>query len=188
MATRKKTPTQPRLIMAYAEVKDAVTDAVEKAKAEGVDAALVGGFAMRAYGSKRLTEDIDLAVTKLPSFARDGDPISIGGTSVKFEGVEIDFIKRNDEYKALYSAAISKAKVHPEFGVKVVSPEYLVAMKMVAGRQKDELDLYFLLSSVKMNAALLKQVVTQFLGAYGWTSVQHQTNVAKWMKESGKLE
>lgn len=173
--------------MAYGEVKDAVTDVVEKAKAEGVDAALCGGFAMRAYGSKRLTEDIDLAVTKLPSFAK-GEPLAIGGVSVKFDEVEIDFIKRNDEYKSLYSAAIAKAKVHPEFGVKVVAPEYLVAMKMVAGRQKDELDLYYLLSSVKLNAALLKQVVSQFLGTYGWTSVVQQAKVAKWMKEAGKLD
>jgi hypothetical protein len=192
VATMPAMPTKKRKVRAnvplsFAEAKDAMADAVEKSAEEGIPVALGGGFAMQAYGSDRLTQDVDLIATKLPSFAADGDDLVFGGKSVDVNGIPIDVIVRADDYADLYEEAVQKAKPKPGYAVKIITPEYLVAMKMVAGRPKDDLDLNYLLSSVKMDMPTLKSVVQRFLGRYAVSDLASRIQEAKWMKKAGKL-
>lgn len=173
--------------VSLAEAKDVMQQAAAKAGEEGIPVALGGGFAMQAYGSTRLTSDVDLMASKLPSFAEDGEPITVGGKSVVIDGVEVDFVVRNDEYADLYQEAVERAKPAAGHNLPVITPEYLVAMKMVAGRPKDDLDLYFLLSSVKMDSKKLTDIVSRFLGRYAVSDLKQQAETAKWMKKAGKL-
>jgi hypothetical protein len=124
---------------------------------------------------------------RLPSFAADGDDLIFGGKSVDINGIPIDVIVRADDYADLYEEAIQKAKPRPGYEVKIITPEYLVAMKMVAGRPKDDLDLNYLLSSVKMDMTTLKSVVSRFLGRYAVSDLASRIQEAKWMKKAGKL-
>jgi hypothetical protein len=192
VATMPAMPTKKRKVRAnvplsFAEAKDAMADAVEKSASEGIPVALGGGFAMQAYGSDRLTQDVDLIATKLPSFAADGDDLVFGGKSVDVNGIPIDVIVRADDYADLYEEAVQKAKPKAGYAVKIITPEYLVAMKMVAGRPKDDLDLNYLLSSVKMDMTTLKSVVQRFLGRYAVSDLASRIQEAKWMKKAGKL-
>jgi hypothetical protein len=173
--------------LSFSEAKASLDKVVEQAAEEGIPTALGGGFAMQAYGSTRLTSDVDVLAPKLPHVAEDGEPITIGGKSIVVDGVEVDVIVRDDEYADLYEEAIQKAKPKPGYSVKVITPEYLVAMKMVAGRPKDEMDLNFLLSSVKMDTKVLRDVISRFLGRYALAELASTIEMAKFLKKSGKL-
>lgn len=191
MAPKKSRRIRANTPLSFAEVKAAVAEAADKAKAEGIPLVLGGGFAMQAYGSNRLTADVDLLAPKLPSFTESGEDLILGGQfggkSVDINGIPIDVIVRGDDYADLYQEAIRKAKPLPGYQVKVVPAEYLVAMKMVAGRPKDDLDLNYLLSSVKMDFKQLKDIVNRFLGRYAVTELVSQIQTARWMKKAGKL-
>jgi hypothetical protein len=79
------------------------------AEQQGITVILIGGVAMQAYGSPRLTKDIDFAVDQ--SFNRPPvlsflGPINFGGEAlVAADGTKIDVILRADEYKELYDEA-----------------------------------------------------------------------------------
>ncbi len=143
---------------------------------------------MQAYGSSRLTKDVDLMVSQVPSFAKKGARLNVGGRSVEIAGVPFDFIDRGDEYRDLYDAAIDSAKKVTGFDIPVVTPEFLVAMKMVAARPKDLADLDFLLSSVKLNTKLLQKIVLQHLGKYAVTDLHNRAQTARWLKSQGRLD
>lgn len=189
MATKKKSTSRIRanVPLSFAEAKDAMADAAQLAAKEGIPVVLGGGFAMQAYGSDRLTQDVDLIAPRLPSFAEEGDDLVFGGKAIAHKGIPIDIIVRADDYADLYDEAVHKAKSKPSYDVKLVTPEYLVAMKMVAGRPKDDLDLNFLLSSVKMDPKILKDVVGRFLGRYALSDLSSRIQEAKWMKKAGRL-
>lgn len=174
--------------LGMAEMQRVISEVIEKLKEEGTKAALVGGFAMHAYGSNRLTSDVDLLVEKPPAFAEEGDPLSIGGVSVEVDNVTVDFIDGiGDEYHDLYQEGLRTAKQIPGQPAPVVRPEVLVAMKMLAGRPKDDTDLYYLLSSVDLNQEYLKKVITKFLGRYALKDLQNTAEMAKFLKTSGRL-
>jgi hypothetical protein len=183
-----KSSGPPRPPLSLAEAKKAMEAAVSKATAERIDVALGGGFAMQTYGSSRLTKDVDLLASRLPAFAKKGKLINIGGRTIDLDGVPIDFIVRGDEYADLYDAAIATAKKTAGLAVRVVRPEYMVALKMVAARPKDTVDLDFLLSSVKLDARLLKSVVHEYLGRYAVTDLKNRAQTAKWLKSQGRLD
>lgn len=113
----------------------------------GIPSMLIGGVAMEFYGSDRLTKDVDFAAAReLPE--NDTIPwtgsLSFGGAIYKPEDVEIDWVVRADEYQDLYQAAVD-ARAQTDLGIDIVLPEYLVIMKIVAGRGKDHQDALFLL-------------------------------------------
>jgi len=189
MAT-KKTATKIRANapVSMAEVKSVIDDVMAKLKEEGTKGALCGGFAMQAYGSTRLTSDVDIIVSSHPSFVTDGSPMAIGGVSTEIDSVPIDFIERADHYRDLYDEALRTAKAMiPGNSAPVIRPEVMVALKMVAGRPKDDHDLYFLLSSVKMDNTYLNKVVTKYLGRYALTDLDNTRSMAKFLKDNNKL-
>lgn len=124
------------------EVAEVVT---KVANAEGVRWAIVGGLAMHLYGFVRATTDIDFISDKnLPLTAERY--LSFGGArysiGIKDHKVPVDWIIRRDRYKRIFELALAEAiELH---GWLIVSPEWLVIMKYIAGRPKDETDLIWL--------------------------------------------
>lgn len=156
---RGKPPLDPRLVT---ETVDLV---VRVAAQESVSVALVGGLAMQLYGSDRFTADVDFVADNYVS-ALNGTELSFGGTRTTLpNGVKVDLIVRSDEYESLYLAAVSEAD-DLEGGGAVVKPEYLAAMKMVAGRPKDEFDLEFLVASGLLDLDLMRRILREHLGKY----------------------
>src|SRR5439155_17388344 len=107
------------------------------ARKERLPIALVGGFAMRYYGSPRLTDDVDVAAPRVPSFAI-GLPFPKGG--VRYwtpKGLEVNVIVRDDASAALYADAVKQAK-RTRWGFRVVTPEHLAAMKLESSRAEPD--------------------------------------------------
>ena len=120
------------------------------AEENGIDWALVGGLAMNLYGSDRLTKDIDMISTKRLPMPKEKivGQLKQGGERYQAETdkktVSIDWIIRNDEFKALFQDALSEAVKIDD--IPVLTPDWLVILKFIAGRFKDQEDAIFLLS------------------------------------------
>jgi predicted TIM-barrel fold metal-dependent hydrolase len=148
------------------EIEEAITEVAELARTGEVDVALVGGAAMEIYGSDRLTKDIDFAVDMhipgLPVLR----PLTFGGfASETSQKIPIDVIVRDDAYADLYREAIEHA-VDAGLPVKVVTPEHLAALKMAAGRVKDELDLKKLIELNAVDVPKTRKIIKTYLGEY----------------------
>ena len=130
------------------------------------EVALCGGAAMQAYGSDRMTTDVDFLSYKVPSFLKNRRRLTFGGSGGTVEGVPTDFIVRNDDYADLYEAALETAKFDPEAGCRVVRASYLAAMKLAARRDKDELDLKTLLEGKALPLKETRKLIDEFLGHY----------------------
>ena len=117
------------------------------AEAENVEWALAGGIAMYLYGSARLTKDVDIIASGNVSLKEDA-PLTFGGSNYTVEvgkyKVAVDWIVRNDGYAPYYRKALAEAVSFPN-GFQLISPEWLLILKMFAGRQKDYDDAVFLL-------------------------------------------
>jgi hypothetical protein len=127
-------PTQTGL--AVAEV---VTKIADK---ESVEWAIAGGLAMHLYGFDRSTNDVGfladkrlpLNITRRLGFGGERYEIKIGKRVVP-----VDWIIRADKYKDFYRQALKDATEIK--GWKILTPEWLVILKYIAGRAKDRLDL-----------------------------------------------
>lgn len=151
---------------------------------------LVGGVAMSIYGSDRLTGDIDvLSSARFGTDLRVEKRLSFGGWQFRTpEGITVDVIVRQDRWKKLYRDALRHpGPRHVAPGVGIVRPEYLIAMKMVAGRPKDEHDVLFLLSRPRTDLNAVRKVVEQHLGPYAVDEVEQLAREARWRKREGKL-
>jgi hypothetical protein len=115
------------------------------ANAEGVSWAIVGGLAMHLYGFVRATTDIDFISDKNLSLTAERY-LSFGGArysvEIKDRAVPVEWIIRRDRYKRVFELALAEAIELN--GWLIVSPEWLVIMKYIAGRPKDETDLIWL--------------------------------------------
>lgn len=165
------------------EIMQAAQDVKAIAAAEGVRIILVGGAALQAYGSLRLTSDVDFAATLFPSGIVAESPLSFGGSSSHTHaGIPVDVIVRDDEYEALYDGAIGTAVTLALMPCPVVRPEELAAMKMVAGRDKDLMDLKFLIGEGRVNIDRAKVVIRRYLGRYGVLSFDRLLEEVAWSR------
>ena len=141
------------------------------AETEQIEWAIAGGIAMYLYGSPRLTKDVDIIAAKPLSLAWDA-PLNIGGGSYtvtvgKYK-VTVDWTVRRDGYSKYYKAALTEAISMPD-GFRLVSPEWLVIMKMFAGRQKDYDDAVFLLRQENLvNRPQVKQNIVRVGSEDAW--------------------
>lgn len=148
------------------------------AEENGVDWALVGGLAMNVYGSDRLTKDIDIIADKLLPVSekqfvgrlKQGGERYYAETDDKI--VTIDWIIRNDEFKPLFKEALKSAvKIN---NVPVLTPEWLVILKFIAGRFKDQEDAVYLLSRQGLvNRNLIKEHIIKTAGKIAWGLAKH---------------
>ena len=138
----------------------------ELAAQEEIEWAVAGGLAMYIYGSPRMTKDVDIIASKNLSLTPD-HPLGFGGNSYtlqvgKYAG-QIDWIVRTDGYQKYYRAALLDAVKIPN-GLRVIKPEWMVILKINAGRQKDLDDAVFLL---KQNQLVDRPTVKQKLIGVG---------------------
>lgn len=105
--------------------------------------------------------------------------LSFGGVETRASnGVTVDVIVRSDAYARLYKEALRRS-VPTNLGVRLVTPPYLMAMKLVAGRAHDVDDLRRLVvlrpSAVKPAAELIERL----LGAYARDDFEQEVRIAR---------
>lgn len=162
--------------------EDSASQAVEiitkLAEENNIDWALVGGLAMNLYGSDRLTKDIDVIADKLLPMSEKQivGRLKQGGERYNTETdekiVTVDWIIRNDEFKPLFNEALKAAvKIND---VPVLTPEWLVILKFIDGRFKDQEDAVFLLSrNGLVNRNLIKEHIIKTAGELAWGLAKH---------------
>ena len=141
---------------------------------EEIEWAIAGGLAMHLYGSTRLTKDVDIIASKHLSLTPQHS-LTFGGSSYSLQvgkyTVQIDWIVRNDGYQKYYRAALQDALDLPN-GLSIVTPEWLVILKLNAGRQKDYDDIVFLLKQTKLvDRSLVKQKVVTTASEDVWLAM-----------------
>jgi len=136
---------------------------------EGIAWAFAGGIAMHIYGYVRATTDVDVIAEELLNLKSDKN-LTFGGESYRVEVgnrlITVDWIVRNDEDKKFYVAALAGA-LEIENGIRIISPEWLVILKQLSGRPKDQLDLIWLLQeSDLVNREQVEENIRRVLGEY----------------------
>jgi hypothetical protein len=142
----------------------------EQASKEGVECALVGGIAMHVFGYLRATQDVDLLASKKLSLPRE-NILSFGGESYSVQigerKITVDVIVRDDFFRGFYEAALRDAQVMPD-GWRIITPEWMVILKYLAGRSKDILDLLWLLREPRLvDRGKVAQLLEQVMGKTG---------------------
>lgn len=121
--------------------------ASKAAQAQGIVCALAGGLAMHLYGFTRATMDVDMIANR-PLDWEVKDKLSFGGetysATAQNRAIDLDWILRDDFFRDFYEAALQDA-VEAEENLLVISPEWMVILKYIAGRGKDQIDLLWLL-------------------------------------------
>ena len=154
---------------------EAIKMFAEIAEANEIIWALVGGLAMAIYGSDRNTKDIDVIANKLLPLKNQG-LLKQGGErySIKTNKrtVAVDWIIRNDEFKVLFQEALKESvKIND---IPILTPEWLVILKFIAGRFKDQEDAVYLLSRKGLvNREIIKEKIVKIVGATAWGLAKH---------------
>jgi hypothetical protein len=150
----------------------------------GAEFALIGKVALWAHlppSSHEFTKDVDFAVRHeaveplRAALARRGitaRPLAIGGLGVREQEVRVDFIDRREGGLAsLFEAAIADAArdgARARVGrahLPIASPEYLVALKVATGEDRDEHDAVRLLSGIPtLDLARAREILAQHAG------------------------
>ena len=173
-------------MLSSSEMLAGIREFSEIAAKDGVDVALCGGAAMHAYGGDRLTSDIDFIASRGMPSLQVCSPLTFGGAACSTpSGIPVDVIVRDDEYADLYAEALAQARAIPGMPVKVVRAGYLVAMKLVAGREKDHLDLHYILTAA-IDYKLARNIVKKHLGLYAAEELDGMREEARWMKGRAK--
>lgn len=150
----------------------------ELANQNNIDWALAGGLALILYGSDRLTKDIDIVASNLLPMAegqivgklRQGGERYIAKTPNK--NVVVDWIIRRDEFRDLFRVALREATTLK--GIPILTPEWLVILKFIAGRFKDQEDAVFLLSRPGLvDRKLVREKIEKTLGKPAWGLARH---------------
>ena len=159
-----------------------VAAAASALEEQSADFALIGGLALDAWGIPRATKAADFAVPvgaaekaadRLRQPVTEVRPLSLGGVGLRDSerGLRIDLIDRRFHFAALFRDAIQEAR---ESGRKarvggqeasLVSLEFLLAMKLVSGEPKDEIDVRRILQREELRYAAARDIVHRHLGA-----------------------
>jgi hypothetical protein len=158
-----------------------VAAAASALEALGADFALIGGLALDAWGIPRATKDADFAVP-VGTAERAADalrgpttelrPLRIGGVGLRDNdrGLRIVLVDRRFHFSALFQDAIGeayssgrKARVGRN-DVSLVSLEFLLAMKLVSGEPKDEIDARRILQREELRYGDARAIVERHLG------------------------
>lgn len=169
-----------------ADVSQAIAEIARLSLEGGIDLdelAIIGGVAMVAHGSDRFTRDVDLAsYDDLPPGLRIVKQLAFGGVSALTPaGHPVDVVVRSDDYRDLYCDAIDHA-TDVGFPLRVVTAEFLVALKMAAARDKDVLDLKKLVSLGIVNLAAAREIVGEHLGRYAARELDKIVVEVAWLK------
>lgn len=173
---------EKRRLLAPEALDKAALFIIEAARNQRVRAILVGGYAMQFFGSSRLTGDVDVVAEAELDELPPGELLSFGGYVSEAQGVPVEVIIRDDDYAELYAEALEHATLVDE--MPMAAPEYMAAMKMAAGRRKDQEDLEHLLTVddelVDLDAT--RDIIRRHLGVYAVGEFDTFLAEAKWRK------
>lgn len=182
MSSRKK-----RRFLDPREIERGIDEVARLAREQEVRVALIGGAALQLFGSDRLTKDVDIAASDRIEGIEILGPLDFGGVSGRTpSGVPIDMVIRKDKYAPLYEAAIDQAARVEGVPIPVVTPEFLIPLKMVAGRLKDDADLEFLLLDSDVDYEQARAIVEKFLGLYAADDLDRLRDEFRWRRERGR--
>lgn len=154
---------------------EAIEIVEEIAESNNVNWALVGGLAMAIYGSDRTTKDIDIIANKLLPIEKVGDLVQGGERyliKTNKKEVAVDWIIRKDEFKKLFAQALEESVEIND--VPILTPEWLVILKFIAGRFKDQEDAVFLLSRPGLvDRNIIKEKIINLFGKPAWGLAKH---------------
>jgi hypothetical protein len=160
---------------------DVASKVAKKAEEIEVECALCGGLAMHVYGFTRATVDVDfIASARLPlPAARElemgGEAYTVISDAAK--EIEVDWIVRDDEKQDVYEAALAGA-VSTEHGLPIITPEWMVILKYLAGRGKDQIDLMWLLREEGLvDRELVKQHINVLFGRHAFWPLADMDNL-----------
>ncbi len=144
-----------------------IVKVAEKAK---INWALAGGLAMHFYGFTRATKDVDLVASgllNLPSVMS----LSFGGETYEVKvgrkTIKVDWIVRADFFREFYENALRDC-LEDEKGLRYLTPEWMVILKYIAGRGKDQIDLMWLLQQTDLvDRQLVCKLMIEVLGDKG---------------------
>jgi len=142
----------------------------KQAGREGVEWAIAGGIAMHIFGYLRATQDVDLLASDKLNLPHE-NVLSFGGESYSVQVGErkilVDVIVRDDFFQSFYEAALRDAQSLPDVG-RIITPEWMVILKYLAGRSKDILDLLWLLKEPGLvDRGKVAQLFEQVMGKTG---------------------
>ncbi len=142
----------------------------KQADKEGIECALAGGIAMHLYGYLRATQDVDMLASNKLSLESERR-LSFGGESYSVQlgerKVTVDVIVRDDFFRDFYEAALRDAQTTPD-GWRIVTPEWMVILKYLAGRGKDQLDLLWMLKEPGLiDRHEIERLLEQVMGKTG---------------------
>ena len=141
--------------------------ATRAAREQGIVCALAGGLAMHLYGFTRATEDVDMIADRLLGW-QPKDSLSFGGETYSalagLREIDLDWIVRSDFFQEFYGAALRDA-VETDDSLMVVSPEWMVILKYISGRGKDQIDLLWLLQQPGLiDRGEVRRLVVEVMG------------------------
>jgi len=159
----------------------ALSQIAETAKKQSVEWALVGGVAMHLYGSSRLTKDVDVIASAILDLDSEKN-LGFGGKryqiAVKEKEVPVDWIVRNDTARKFYEKALKQAHKLSN-GLPIITPEWMVILKYIAGRFKDQQDAVFLLKQKNLvNRKTVKKYIIEVAGGEFWALIA--SNLQRW--------
>lgn len=170
---------------------EAAREIASLAKAEDVDVALIGGYALQLYGSDRLTGDIDIVASEELASLPGKKRLTFGGvqSTTPLGGVPVDVVLREDAFIDLYDRALEAARRMRGVPIRVVTPEYLAAMKLVAQRTRDKADLEWLIASRTIDVHKARGLIRDLLGAYAAQDFDRVCDEVqwKWKVSKGRL-
>jgi hypothetical protein len=175
---KKKRKNSPKEAKGF-DPQDSMRAGVEILKTAGVPYALAGKLAVWTYVASRrqqYTKDVDFAVPYGYSEQAAAAAEEMGytvtklslGYSVRKGNLLIDFVDHHPHLTELFHAAVKAAEKETGEGeMPVVPMEFLIAMKLAAGRQKDDFDVTALLKEVdEKEYQEVRRLVAEQLG-YG---------------------
>jgi hypothetical protein len=150
----------------------AATEVLRLAFEQDVDCALCGGLAMQIYGFTRATKDVDFVASELLTLPPKRR-LNFGGEAyivkVGRKDIEVDWIVRADDQQEVYESALQDSVVIEPEGLPILTPEWMVIIKHLAGRGKDQLDLLWLLRQPGLvNRKLVERHVKKLLGRFAY--------------------
>lgn len=157
--------------------KEAIAAVAAVADENDIDWALAGGLAMILYGSDRLTKDVDIIAARiLPEKFKVEGTLRQGGQRYAIKTTKrvttVDWITRSDGFRSMFQEALSEAVTIG--GIPVLTPEWLVVLKFIAGRFKDQEDAVFLLSRKGLvDRGHIKEKIIKHVGRNAWELAKH---------------
>jgi len=173
--------SEKKIMLSIEQIEHGLREVAGLTEQHGVRALLVGGVAMQHYGSDRFTADLDFAADgPLPGLPSER-PLTFGGyQSHTPGGVPVDWIVRSDDYQTVFAEALKHPTAAEGIPMPVVAPEYLIIMKMVARRRKDEVDLETLLELGVVDTEKALAIARRLLGPYAADDLKRHIELAEW--------